>query len=215
MAYADAVEPTSFVASIEAVVAGDAPVPTTAPLELPTIAAATPSATTADDALPTAVEVPTVTAEPVAVAAAEPTAEPIATTAPTAPTAAPTAIATETPVEVAAAPVASAAAASGLGNGVFAGTAEYTEWGNVQVQITVADGQLVDVVSLQMPSSRKSSEINNAAEPVLEAQAIATQSADLDVVSGATFTSNTYEISLQAALDQAALAAIDSQAAGQ
>jgi len=211
MAYADAVEPTSFVASIEAVVAGDAPVPTTAPLELPTIAAATPSATTADDALPTAVEVPTVTAEPVAVAAAEPTAEPIATTA----TAAPTAIATETPVEVAAAPVASAAAASGLGNGVFAGTAEYTEWGNVQVQITVADGQLVDVVSLQMPSSRKSSEINNAAEPVLEAQAIATQSADLDVVSGATFTSNTYEISLQAALDQAALAAIDSQAAGQ
>ena len=95
-------------------------------------------------------------------------------------------------------------AASGYADGVHLGTAEYTEWGNVQVEVTIGDGIIVDVAAVEYPTGRRSSEINEQAVPMLEAQAIALQSADLDVVSGATYTSRTYADSLQAALDQAA-----------
>jgi uncharacterized protein with FMN-binding domain len=98
-------------------------------------------------------------------------------------------------------------ASSGYANGVFLGTAEGTEWGDVQVQVTISSGGIVDVEAVQYPTGRKSSSINNQAIPMLEAEAVASQSADLDVVSGATYTSRTYADSLQAALDQAALAA--------
>lgn len=91
-------------------------------------------------------------------------------------------------------------------DGAWTGTAEYTEWGDVQVEATISDGRLVDVVVLQAPSDRKSTTINDGAVPILEAQAVDLQSADLDIVSGATYTSGTYADSLQAALDQAALA---------
>lgn len=98
------------------------------------------------------------------------------------------------------------AAASGYADGVQLGTAEYTEWGNVQVEVTIGDGVIVDVAAVEYPTGRRSSEINDQAVPILEAQAIALQSADLDIVSGATYTSRAYADSLQAALDQAAIA---------
>ena len=98
------------------------------------------------------------------------------------------------------------AAASGYADGVQLGTAEYTEWGNVQVEVTIGDGVIVDVAAVEYPTGRRSSEINDQAVPMLEAQAIALQSADLDIVSGATYTSRAYADSLQAALDQAAIA---------
>ena len=59
----------------------------------------------------------------------------------------------------------------------------------------------------RMPNDRISKRLNRRAEVILEAQAITIQEADLDIVSGATYTSQTYEASLQAALDQAAIAA--------
>ncbi len=96
---------------------------------------------------------------------------------------------------------------SGYGDGVYLGSAEYTEWGNVQVELTISGGAVVDVVAVQLPSDRKSARINDRAEPLLDAQAVEMQSADLDIVSGATYTSRTYADSLQAALDQASLAA--------
>jgi uncharacterized protein with FMN-binding domain len=95
---------------------------------------------------------------------------------------------------------------SGYADGVYLGSAEYTEWGDVQVQVTISDGAITDVAAVQYPTGRKSSSINNRAVPMLEAEAVTLQSADLDVVSGATYTSRTYADSLQAALDQAALA---------
>lgn len=98
------------------------------------------------------------------------------------------------------------AAASGYADGVQLGTAEYTEWGNVQVEVTIGDGVIVDVAAVEYPTGRRSNEINDQAVPMLEAQAIALQSADLDIVSGATYTSRAYADSLQAALDQAAIA---------
>lgn len=96
--------------------------------------------------------------------------------------------------------------ASGFADGVYLGTAEYTEWGDVQVEVTISGGLLVDVEAVEYPTGRRSSEINEGALPVLEAEAIALQHADVDIVSGATYTSRTYADSLQAALDHAALA---------
>ena len=98
------------------------------------------------------------------------------------------------------------AESGGYNDGAFSGTAEYTRWGDVRVEVTIVDGQLVDIIEIQMPNDRKSAQINRTAVPVLEAQAIAAQTADLDIVSGATYTSQAYEASLQAALDQAAIA---------
>ena len=89
-------------------------------------------------------------------------------------------------------------------DGTWTGPAEFTRWGNVQVQVTIAGGKIVDVTALQIPSDRKSGSINGRAQPILEAEAIAQQGADLDIVSGATYTSRTYAASLQAALDAAA-----------
>ena len=97
-------------------------------------------------------------------------------------------------------------ASSGWADGEFLGTAEYTEWGDVQVNVTISDGAIVDVEAVQYPTGRKSTDINSQAIPMLEANAIATQNADVDIVSGATYTSHTYADSLQAALDEAALA---------
>ncbi|MCU0281041.1 MAG: FMN-binding protein [Acidimicrobiia bacterium] len=78
-----------------------------------------------------------------------------------------------------------------------------TRYGPVQVAVVVADGVLVDVVALQLPSGdRESDQISEYAAPRLEEMALAAQSAEIDVVSGATFTSRAYADSLQAALDE-------------
>jgi uncharacterized protein with FMN-binding domain len=101
-------------------------------------------------------------------------------------------------------PTTAAPAAAGLRDGVFTGPAEYTKWGDVQVQVTVAGGKVTSVTAVQTPTEGKSQRINARATPVLEREAVAAQSADIDIVSGATYTSTTYAASLQAALDQAA-----------
>jgi uncharacterized protein with FMN-binding domain len=103
-------------------------------------------------------------------------------------------------------PATSATKAAGAAykDGVFTGAAEYTKWGDVQVQVTIANGKVTAVKTLQSPTDRKSARINAQAQPVLEQEAIAAQSATIDMVSGATYTSTTYKQSLQAALDLAA-----------
>lgn len=81
-----------------------------------------------------------------------------------------------------------------------------TRYGPVQVAVVVADGVLVDIVALQLPSGdRESDQISDYAAPQLEEMALAAQSAEIDVVSGATFTSRAYADSLQGALDSAGL----------
>jgi uncharacterized protein with FMN-binding domain len=79
-----------------------------------------------------------------------------------------------------------------------------TRYGNVQVQITVADGKVTAAKVLQVPwSDRKDQQINSRAVPILNSEAVAAQSSDIDMVSGATYTSQAYAQSLQAALDAA------------
>jgi len=92
------------------------------------------------------------------------------------------------------------------GSRTLAGPVVNTRWGAVQVEITVEDGTLTDVVALQLPDGdRRSSSISSRVEPTLRSQALSAQSASIDGVSGATYTSIAYARSLQAALDDAGL----------
>jgi uncharacterized protein with FMN-binding domain len=79
-----------------------------------------------------------------------------------------------------------------------------TQYGPVQVRVTLQGGRIVDVAALQLPSDRsRSVEISNYAAPQLHDEVLQAQSAKIDVVSGATYTSQGYIRSLQAALDRA------------
>lgn len=101
----------------------------------------------------------------------------------------------------------SAAAAGAYADGAYTGASEWTKWGNYQVQVTIQNGRIIAVKETESPVDRKSVAINGRAQPVLESEAVAAQSAKIDAVSGATYTSATYKASLQSALDQAAAAA--------
>ena len=88
----------------------------------------------------------------------------------------------------------------------YTGDTVQTQWGPVQVQITVSGGRVTEVTTLQHPSGNpRDEEINAYALPVLRESALSAQSADIDLVSGATVTSQGYVGSLQSALDQANL----------
>lgn len=86
------------------------------------------------------------------------------------------------------------------------GSVAQTEWGPVQVQITVSGSEITDVQVLQYPNENgKDQQINAYALPILTDETLQAQSANIDMVSGATVTSNGYISSLQAALDEAGL----------
>jgi uncharacterized protein with FMN-binding domain len=80
-----------------------------------------------------------------------------------------------------------------------------TRFGDIQVEAVVAGGKVTDIVALQLPTGRRSGQISSYAEPILHQEALSAQSASIDLVSGATYTSDAYARSLQAALDQAGL----------
>ncbi|MCD2169623.1 FMN-binding protein [Microbacterium sp. JC 701] len=93
---------------------------------------------------------------------------------------------------------------SGLTDGTYTGQAANTRFGPVQVQITVSGGAIADVQVPQYPSeSGRDQQINSRALPVLVKETVQAQSAQVDMVSGATYTSTGYRTSLQSALDQA------------
>ena len=76
-------------------------------------------------------------------------------------------------------------------------------YGTVQVRVTVVGRRLVDVTPLSLPQGGRSSEISAGAAPQLRREALAAQSARIDTVSGASYTSAGYARSLQSALDRA------------
>jgi uncharacterized protein with FMN-binding domain len=79
-----------------------------------------------------------------------------------------------------------------------------TRYGPVQVRIVEAAGHLTDVTAVQLPSDNShSSEIAATAVPILRQEALRANSARIDIVSGATYTSDGYAQSLQSALDNA------------
>jgi uncharacterized protein with FMN-binding domain len=85
------------------------------------------------------------------------------------------------------------------------GDAISTRYGNVQLKVTISGGKITKIEPVQLPSSDpKSSEISNYAAPLLQQSGLTKQSANVDVVSGATYTSDGYKTALQSALDKAA-----------
>jgi uncharacterized protein with FMN-binding domain len=77
-------------------------------------------------------------------------------------------------------------------------------YGTVQVRVTLSGNTITDVTALQMPSDRqRSAYISQQAGPYLRQETLQAQSARIDIVSGATYTSDSYAQSLQSALDRA------------
>lgn len=92
----------------------------------------------------------------------------------------------------------SAAPASKVVNGI----AVDTRYGLVQVQVTMEGTKLLVAKAIDYPTAgSRDREINSVAIPILERETVASNGAHIDTVSGATFTSDGYTKSLQAALD--------------
>lgn len=92
----------------------------------------------------------------------------------------------------------------GLVSGTYTGDSVDTRYGPVQVRVTVSGGRLTGVVVLRTPSeNERDREIAGYAVPMLTSETLTAQSARIDTVSGATYTSEGYIRSLQSALDQA------------
>jgi uncharacterized protein with FMN-binding domain len=103
------------------------------------------------------------------------------------------------------APTATPVPSAAAGAATVTGPTVSTRYGPVQVRIAVSGGQVTEISALQLPSGGRSGRISQVAEPILHDEALAAQSAQIDTVSGATYTSAAYEQSLQAALDQAGI----------
>ncbi|MFK0152886.1 FMN-binding protein [Streptomyces sp. NPDC090493] len=95
---------------------------------------------------------------------------------------------------------------SSSGTRTVTGDTVQTRWGPVQVKVTIKSGRITDVTAVQYPTDNpRDQEINQYALPQLRSEALSAQSASIDTVSGATYTSQGYQQSLQSALDSAGL----------
>ena len=91
-----------------------------------------------------------------------------------------------------------------LRDGTYTGRVAQTPKGDVQVEIDVNSGRITDIrVPVYPTESANSQNINERAVPKLIQAGLAAQSADVDTVTGATYTSEGYRTSLQSAIDQA------------
>lgn len=89
-------------------------------------------------------------------------------------------------------------------DGTYTGSTVSTRFGNVQVRVQVSGGDIAAVTPLRLTDrDRRSVMISQHAAALLQQEALAAQSASVDSISGATYTSEGYRQSLQAALDQA------------
>lgn len=96
----------------------------------------------------------------------------------------------------------SAPAAANVTRSVTGDTAQ-TQYGPVQVEITMTGTKITAATALQHPTGGQSDQINANAVPKLNQEAVTAQSASIDAVSGASYTSAGYKQSLQSALDKA------------
>jgi len=110
------------------------------------------------------------------------------------------------------APSASASASSGstAKSTTVDGDVETDRYGNTQVRVTIKAGKITAVTVLQYnDGDPRSAQISQDAIPTLRQEVLQKQSAAVDAVSGATYTSNAYKASLQSALDKAGYTAPD------
>ena len=91
-------------------------------------------------------------------------------------------------------------------SGTFTGSDFPNRFGDVQVRVVVSNGRITDVQPVQMPQDRaESAYISQVAGPMLHDEVIQAQSAQIDIISGATYTSQSYAQSVESALQQAHL----------
>jgi uncharacterized protein with FMN-binding domain len=92
---------------------------------------------------------------------------------------------------------------SSSASGTATGDAVDTRYGPAQVRVTVRNRKIRSVVAVELPNGDpRSQAISASAEPILRQEALSAQSASIDSVSGATYTSASYDQSLQSALDK-------------
>lgn len=91
-------------------------------------------------------------------------------------------------------------------SGTFTGSDFPNRFGDVQVKVVISNGRITDVQAVQMPSDREQSAyISQVAGPMLRSEVLQAQSAQIDIISGATYTSESYAQSVESALQQAHL----------
>ena len=112
-----------------------------------------------------------------------------------------------TPPSSAAAPAAAAPSpAKASKSGTFQGDSIQTPFGNMQVALVVSSGKVTDVKVLQSTNyAQYSIQVSSYADPILRGEVIQKQSANVQMVSGATYTSQGYLQSVQSALDKAGI----------
>lgn len=92
---------------------------------------------------------------------------------------------------------------TGAANGTFTGADFPNRFGDVQVRVVIDNGRITDVQSVQLPSDRaRSAYISQVAGPMLRTEVLQAQSAQIDIISGATYTSESYAQSVESALQK-------------
>ena len=153
---------------------------------------ASASASSSSSAASAATTKATAAAKPVATKNAGATKTPASANSAASNSATPTAAATTAPATMAAI------------NGTFTGPSVNVNYGNVQVKITVVNGRITDAVAVKAPTG-KNDRYTNMAVPTLKAQTLKAQSANIQGVSGASYTSYGWFTSLQGAIALAGL----------
>lgn len=90
-----------------------------------------------------------------------------------------------------------------LKNGTYTGKSTRTEWGDVQILMTVSGGKITVINVIKHPTEGRSAQINENAIPIYKREALAVQSSQINQVSGATETFKGFTRSLQNAIIQA------------
>ncbi|MGW2724486.1 FMN-binding protein [Streptomyces sp. NPDC001492] len=103
---------------------------------------------------------------------------------------------------------------AGAGSGTVDGSVAQTQYGNVQVRLTVSNGKITKAEAIQAPKGGTSDQKTALSIPKLTKETVAAQSAQIDSVSGATYTSNGYKQSLQSAIDKMKASAGSAQGSG-
>ncbi|MGA2967699.1 MAG: FMN-binding protein [Candidatus Levyibacteriota bacterium] len=89
-------------------------------------------------------------------------------------------------------------------NGNYVGSVQDAFYGNIQVQVSISNGRITAVTFLQYPNDNRTSQyVNSQADPILAQEAIQAQSSQVNIVSGASASSQAFQASLADALSQA------------
>lgn len=92
---------------------------------------------------------------------------------------------------------------TGAADGTFMGADFPNRFGDVQVRVVISGGRITDVQPVQMPVDRtRSAYISQVAGPMLRSEVLQAQSAQIDIISGATYTSESYAQSVESALQK-------------